>query len=893
MPKERPSKKNDSEGRESKKKPEVSYLKKEKYGWITVLKREEGPRIAWSDDYKELHINVTMFSSDNEAQLEMLKLVGKQVGFRQAILNDPIALFELSQKYPTAWKTVLRLQGLKLIASVNKNVAKTVSMELDNNTLLGEFLNALDLYALTGSMPDNLSKEVEFVLNYIPKSKEGINLLEYIASGKYQRFDGKNFYKYILPMIEHLAEIDEQNGNTEAFEYQPSTEEDFGEEGEIDEASILVKVFHFYGGYFRERACRYDAEKRKIVKRATRKRTWQIGLYEHSDIVWKSKRTYTGIFSPDGENTLKLPYKCLPIITSIKPANMLVFMRDNEGTAYVELKNSIELEHEIKFSFDYVLADVEENRIDDLPIPDDYKSNGGMLDTDAVDFLNKISAQLWMSNLQKARAVVKYIHKRLTYPKDKEEMQKYDNIYNSAGKFPWFAILKNGKANCYWSNLLRDEMCKRLGIASRVVEGFYVGAKDPRFDFAVVQAVGVAGHLWGEVWDEVNMCWVHQGMDATPPKMKDKDKQQNQEEGNPEGMEGDFADVSEADVELSSEEVAQLYEELMQMAESASPKDKNKFVEKPPKPKEERNFSHEEWTRLRAWLNFLNQVPIEPQNSILKRKSNIQNEWTEFFTMIYDRRKVINTKMKGPVRRSEGDSLHDPITAYIEIAAKQSDPLGYQYASKKHQEEITVSSFDADMILDVSGSMQGEKANEQQKLVLLSLYNIRLLNQKFNAIKDLLVTPLQLRSSITTFGSNYEVLKQLSTPIDEKCLIDVSEELSRNFADSSNGLYPALERYLLSLNTQMIQKIKQKKLRKVLTIVSDGDVGRPEECANIIKKLREIGVAVIGIGFGRGSEQIKVVCHDPNDPDAAVVVSDYSKVSLVQHKFLAKHMSKI
>ena len=90
-----------------------------------------------------------------------------------------------------------------------------------------------------------------------------------------------------------------------------------------------------------------------------------------------------------------------------------------------------------------------------------------------------------------------------------------------------------------------------------------------------------------------------------------------------------------------------------------------------------------------------------------------------------------------------------------------------------------------------------------------------------------------------------------------------------------------------------MQEIRRKKRKKILTIVSDGDVSDKNVCIVLINELREAGIIVQGIGFGSASQDIKVVCHDPTDADAAVVINDVRQAMLVRHRLLMNHLSNI
>ncbi len=861
-------------------------------GGIAVKTRDTGIRIAWSDDRSELSVNTALFPNIDQARIAIVRQVAGHIGLTQALRTNANLLIESARRYPEASEPVLRWQGLARLRESNPDILRDKPITPQNQTLAQEFQWALDTYILTGKYPDTVSDPVRKAITDIPRTK-GRSLIDYIASGRYLRFDGQNFTTHIQPIIDELTAADRQTGQSKQFEYRPSQTQDVaGDKEPLQESDITVRVTPFYGGYYREQVCRYDPVTRQIVKEAGTKQTWDIDDVPEDEAIWKTRRTYEGTIQPGDETLIKLPYGTLPIASTLNPPGAFQLMRDDLGIVYLDPRQTqVQTAPTGQFSFDFVLAKTQSNKLDMPPTEDDLTPVGGNVDPETQLFLDELSGQNWMNDVQKAREVVLYVRKKLRYPADEAEIGQIDSLYLSAGDDIWTKIAETGVAHCYWANIFRDELCKRLGIASRIATGPYINSKDPRFEFTVVEAPGVDKHAWGEIWDPHAKKWTHRGMDATPPKAQDESPDQA-EESQP--LDGDFGESTVEQPELSQEEIELLYEELTKQDDGAALPTQTQEQRAAEAFQQEKGVSLREWNQLESWINGVNRTPVPAEASISHRPSTLYQEWRDLFELLYRRREIPHAAYKGPVRQSEGEFLDDPVTAYIDVRSQEDDPSGYQKSHERQRERIEVSVFEDDFILDISGSMSGQPAEEQRKMVLSSEYNIKNLNERLghSRYKRHMTTPLSVRSRVAVFGDWTSVAQESTGEISEKGLVQLDGTLKAH-NQSSRGLQASLQQYRDALDPQTVQKIRAGGHSKVLTIVSDGDVTNQAECVALIGELRAAGIIVQGIGFGSAAQDIKVVCHDPADPDAAVVIDDVRQATLVRHKLLMKHLSKL
>lgn len=864
-----------------------------------VVERKTGPRLAWNADKTVVSVNTTFFPSVDAARTAALRQAATQLGMVQALREDAATLIQLTKEHPKAAEPVLRWQGLARLRENKQKVLRELPIAPQQQTFAQEFSWALDMSVLTGKLPAELSPDVRAAIAKIP-APQGKSLVEYIASGRYLQYDGGNFTEHIQPLLDELSAADTQTGRSAPFEYRPSQRKDIAEEAEekeaLKESQITVRVEPFYGGYYREQVCRYDPNQKKIVNDLGMQMRWHPGDPPEDEAVWKTKRMYRGTLKKNGDTIVKLPYHALPLVNTLQPAGQLTFMRDEYGTIVVAPKSGAPQPTQAEFSFEFVLHEQESNALTDVPVSSERTPAGGNLDAEMQQFLDSLASQPGMSDVQKARDIVRFLHKKLRYPNDEAEVSQIDGLYLNSGYDLWITIAKTGVAHCYWANILRDEMCKRLGIASRIPMGPYVGNKDPRFAFAIVEAPGVDKHAWGEVWDPVLQRWTHKGMDATPPKKQETEKEEPQEPSEP--LEGDFGGTMEFQPELTEEEVEQRYEELsaasLSLPEEAAPNEPTMQDQIANQFEEEKGVSLQKWRNFETWVQEVNNTVVPAESSIRGKQSTLYQEWRDLFDLLYKKREVPVEAYKGPVRQSEGEFLEDPVTAYIDVRARDEDPLGYHRRFVKQKEQIDVTEVDDDFILDTSGSMAGVPEEELQKMVLSSSYNMMKLNERLqhSQVKSQMRTPLRVRSAQFAFGSEAKELTHVAEPMSEKVLLKLQEGL-RARGGGSEGLVKALQKYKNALDAKTLADVKKGTRMKMLTIVSDGGVMFRSECAAIIAGLREQGIIVQGIGFGSAAQDIRVVCHDPNDPEAAIVINDVRQAALTRQKVLMKHLSKL
>ena len=194
-------------------------------GGVALTERETGARLSWNEDKTELRVNTALYPDEGGAHFAALRQVAQHVGLVQAVRTDANVLLDVSKKHPRATEPILRWQGLGRLRDDAQQVLRDHPTSPQNHTLSQEFNWALDSYVLTGKYPDQLSSQVQDAISRIPKP-QGRSLVDYIASGRYLKFDGQNFDTHLRPIIDDLVEADKQTGRSQQFEYRPSQTQD-------------------------------------------------------------------------------------------------------------------------------------------------------------------------------------------------------------------------------------------------------------------------------------------------------------------------------------------------------------------------------------------------------------------------------------------------------------------------------------------------------------------------------------------------------------------------------------------------------------------------------------------------------------------------------------------
>ena len=259
----------------------------------------------------------------------------------------------------------------------------------------------------------------------------------------------------------------------------------------------------------------------------------------------------------------------------------------------------------------------------------------------------------------------------------------------------------------------------------------------------------------------------------------------------------------------------------------------------------------------------------------------VLEELRKIFKRIIAERKKETYAPKHPM--SEGDILVRPAEAVVAVMSGEDEPEVWQTIEKKELFQELYGDFDVTLVCDRSGSMAGAKATEQQKATALILEALKDFCDELTEMKSELKHDLNVRSEVWGFGGVGEtaVIKPLSEQLTEKQRVDVYQILADTPGDNTMD-FLALEKIKDEVTAEEWKKIKDKKLRKVIIVLTDGKSDNKDRVRSILQEFEDAGVAVAGVGItssGQSAESTYApngqVCENINQ--LAVVLSDLLK----------------
>lgn len=881
-----------------------------------------------------VRVNAMRFRSREEAERAGVVQAAYLRSMRDHLQAETGKAFEALQSFSSAAHSALRLKGVRSLGEWEKGEAAALTRSSQTPLTLAQiFDRSIEHYILTGEMPPDIPNEVRNALEKIP-GRQGKSAIDFIAQeGRSLRSSAKLYEENVAPLRDDLKEEDGEKRMTERDDYVPPNFE--GEQEPLDPESVRWRVEPFVGGYYRQQLYRYDPSAQRIVAEPTEKKEFRL-TNPPENIDELQLYTFHGVYVPGEENRIPFPEKGLPLPDSLNSKETFMLMKSSAGIFSLEERRQGEVAEPMRYSFQFVITRTSDNHINDEPTEADLVTIDGPLDVTAEEMLSGLKQNTFLSKADRGRSVVFSTRKQFVYPKD-EQMAEMNERYRVAGLklHPEMADLK--LADCHWSNIRASDLGRRLDVPMRTPSGFFV-TPHPDVEFA---PIGGIGHAWSERWDETSQQWIR--MDATPPK-QDDDKDEDEEKSNEpaSSIAGDRkieTGVNDAENEveesgafdMTKEEVTKILELIAQSTPSEQDVTEALF-------RERTNVSMSDWKKVEAFVDKTNETPVPPElqipetpdmlryfrDRITAPKGTLEREWQKLFCLICTHRQINRRKFPGNVRQSESTTgLENPVDAYIDIMADEPDPMGFGIDTRRPETILDVKAFEEDSLVDLTSSMNdtdnyGNVMRVEQKKVILSLlYHLMELNAELNdsRVRSNLRTPLKIRSAIYSIHGqgkknqgHFAQLKAADEDITEAVLVHLARELDQTTPGAGDFL-SALRAYREGIAPETLERIRSGDLVKMLTVYSDGN----HWCANCgseshnamlhterlraaqeeIRHIRDLGIIVQGIGFTEKAEAIKVMCHDPKEPDGAVVVNNVSRAISARHTMLTKHLQKL
>ena len=264
----------------------------------------------------------------------------------------------------------------------------------------------------------------------------------------------------------------------------------------------------------------------------------------------------------------------------------------------------------------------------------------------------------------------------------------------------------------------------------------------------------------------------------------------------------------------------------------------------------------------------------------------ILDELKNLFSRIIAKRIKVAQVPKYPVE--EGDELTDPAQLVADVKSGNLQPKVWEDTEIKEKKGNRFGEVEITLVCDQSGSMAGQKAEEQRKSAVLVMEVLKEFGELCEAEKINIDKPLEVKSEIYGFGAgdDEKPMKKMSAELGEAERIEVLKRLY----DVPGGTtdFNCLEAIDGNLTENIKNKIKIGELKKIVIVFTDGGSDNPGRVQGVLKSLRDGGV--IAIGMGITSEGTPVLStYAPN----ALVVEDVSKLPIVLGELLKEHLKDL
>lgn len=273
-----------------------------------------------------------------------------------------------------------------------------------------------------------------------------------------------------------------------------------------------------------------------------------------------------------------------------------------------------------------------------------------------------------------------------------------------------------------------------------------------------------------------------------------------------------------------------------------------------------------------------------------KEIASLVQELSEVFKKIISRR-LSERWRHAPQLRKEGEELEESVLAEAYVESKAGgDPAVFRELIREKREQEGYGKLDMTLINDLSGSMsEGEKLVMDRRSKLLFLESLADFSKEIKQaeLESGVSLGLEVRTETRAFGDFGDVeLKKMGPELLEKERIQIWEKLHQ--AEGGTPDYLSLEQVLESILPEQEKELKEKILRKVVVILSDGGSQDAERVKKTLKALRAKGVIVLGLGMTESGAAVM----DTYAPDASVI-KDIRKLPKEVQKIIVKYTNDL
>ncbi|MDO8658200.1 MAG: VWA domain-containing protein [Candidatus Levybacteria bacterium] len=811
-----------------------------------------------------LSVNKTYFESkgffpdeiDGAVYLEEERL-GKQIGASSRSIVAGIRKWqEIGENNPktAAFKAVFeRLAALDSLEQTDAQRASLARKYLERVAAQSPgsgYADQLYISLLANGLGQNVSPEakvVETVLNNLRKKEKiegrGVSPLDALISSDLS-FASKTswFEARFLPRLEFLErqekrrveKVEEpttspESEQTDQQESQPpvpsATQDEYEQHRGREEKGKGAPIFIIdpsFNGYWEEDSYdSIDEQTGRLVKSSTQR--IRTALVTPQSSIESSKRVISG---NSGVELFNLPLAPGFQLTQKGLADLInqgiEAFSDAEGHVYLKPSSNVKIAAEIAMSALPVRLGInsKDNTISEQQLPDEVVSELLRIRSLSTDSLGKI--QQWKD----------FIGNFFKYPGDDKVVSMYAAVDNSSSRLATMSQVK--LLDCYLAREFFLAGLKRLDLQDvewRTVNGHFIASSQKD---GTAHISSGTGHAWVKIRVPGERNWII--IDPTPP-------------GDPiHRGEGAIDESQESTPQtLSKEDLDELEKEADEAEKKQPGETQDQYLLEFAR---DAGITTERAQQILPTLLKVDQLRDSQGRNILARLK-------EQFDRIIEKYTIIRQENLGLVEMSRGQTLEEPVSALIDIRSGSFDPTGFQRKKFVEETQQYYGGWDLEVVTDGSDSMNEHlggkvKYMAQRDMSYLLHRALHRFSQEAQRRKFRLITPLKIRSSQYMFRSQ-EVNGRMEGKIEE--IKTLSDEFTppqmallwEKSADNIGGGTPAhlgLKAVLERITPEEEELLRNKKLLKVVALISDGGYDDPIRVQNLIKQLQELNVIV-------------------------------------------------
>ena len=162
-------------------------------------------------------------------------------------------------------------------------------------------------------------------------------------------------------------------------------------------------------------------------------------------------------------------------------------------------------------------------------------------------------------------------------------------------------------------------------------------------------------------------------------------------------------------------------------------------------------------------------------------------------------------------------------------------------------------SYDCYLVVDDSGSMNGEKSGQARLAAMIFLEGLGAFERQIREQEQQEGIQLKwdVRTSVFTFGSSASEVKPIGPELTDKSRLDVQKAISG--ASGGTADFLALEAIATQIEDEILKDPSSKGRRRLVYVITDGESDDTDQLRDILDKLNSLEVEVVGIGIVDGS----------------------------------------